>query len=533
VLTFVTPAPYGCSPPVQPLLTPCYRFDTLRAVLARTAVAVCIALCLLGADWPKWPTRRGDGGDLNRYSSTVIEIDSWAPEPEGPGKVDVSRFAAALRRVCDRLSPSRAQQLATWIHEAALLHDEDPFLIAALISRSSRCLGEKNDDQEGVGLAGIQPDMYRSNVDVDMLQYAVQDGDDWTVRAKVLSKPLSPRNLQNAQLNIEWTAALLAMWREQHAAIDHQFEQTPHRHYVSHFLWGDRVQSTRGENGVLTDRRRLLGHYGHDVPKATRVFRGVEWGAPLEGEPRVISSKPGADRDRGLRMHRGVDVDAAMHEPVLAMADGLVSFAGVDLPGRGTAVELDPDEIRDIPLREMGAGGRYVCITHRPNPTHQGSGSLFAPDPPVTAVPRAPAEGDVTDETDDQDGAPGLAVGAAQSEPSQPGKRARIELAPLEIFGFNTESLTVSCYMHLETTQVEKGQEVKRGEIIGTVGRTGCKESREHLHLEMKSEHELYDARDVLSGVLIGDPPWRSSGEERRARKRARAEGLTSSAMKE
>ena len=56
-------------------------------------------------------------------------------------------------------------------------------------------------------------------------------------------------------------------------------------------------------------------------------------------EPRVISSKPGADRDRGLRMHRGVDVDAAMHEPVLAMADGVVSFAGVDLPGRGSAVE--------------------------------------------------------------------------------------------------------------------------------------------------------------------------------------------------
>ncbi|HEY6878375.1 MAG TPA: M23 family metallopeptidase, partial [Polyangiales bacterium] len=104
---------------------------------------------------------------------------------------------------------------------------------------------------------------------------------------------------------------------------------------------------------------------------------------------------------------------------------------------------------------------------------------------------------------------------------------------PLEIFGFNPEVLTVSCYMHLEDTFVAKGQEVRRGEIIGTVGRTGCKESREHLHLELKSENELYDARDVLTGVLIGDPPWRSSSEERRARKRARAEGLTSSAMKE
>ncbi|HEY6881592.1 MAG TPA: M23 family metallopeptidase, partial [Polyangiales bacterium] len=273
---------------------------------------------------------------MSRYSCSLVDVDSWAPEPESPPRLELSRFATALRRVCDRLSPAKAQQLATWIDESAQLHGEDPFLIAAVISRASRCLGDKNDEQEGVGLAGIQPDMYRGNVEVDMLQYAVQEGDEWTVRAKVMSKPLTKRTLENPQANIEWTAALLAMWREQHDAIDHQFEQTPHRHYVSHFLWGDRVQSTRGEDGVFTDRRRLLAHYGSDLPQATRTFRGVEWGAPLEGAPRIVSSKPGADRDRGLRMHRGVDVDAAMHEPVLAMADGRVSFAGVDLPGRGT-----------------------------------------------------------------------------------------------------------------------------------------------------------------------------------------------------
>jgi hypothetical protein len=295
------------------------------------------------------------------------------------------------------------------------------------------------------------------------------------------------------------------------------------------------VQSARAEDSVFIDRRRLLQHYGQDLPVATRDFRGIEWGAPLEGSPRLVSSKPGADRDRGLRMHRGVDVDAAMNEPVLAMADGRVTFAGVDLPGRGTAVDLSPEDIHQVPSAEMGAGGRYVCITHAPDPQPRTKGSVFAPDPPVTAVPRA-SEGFESEETEDVDGSPvkgEQATSAPSEEAPAKGKRVRIELAPTEIIAVNPARLMVSCYMHLEITRVSSGDMVKRGEIIGTVGRTGCKESPAHLHLELKSERELYDARDVLTGILIGDPPWRSSSEERRARKRARAEGLTSRAMGE
>jgi hypothetical protein len=37
--------------------------------------------------------------------------------------------------------------------------------------------------------------------------------------------------------------------------IDGVFASVPHRHYVSHMLWGDRVVETDGEDRVLRTRR--------------------------------------------------------------------------------------------------------------------------------------------------------------------------------------------------------------------------------------------------------------------------------------
>ncbi|MET0343233.1 MAG: M23 family metallopeptidase [Polyangiales bacterium] len=493
--------------------------------LLRTTFALLTCSLLLGADWPKWNPRRRQGEVPQRYAAALLDPASWAPEPVQPKNVDVARFGRAIRAVCPNLTAQRAEQFARWIDGSARTHGEDPFLIAALMSRASHCKGN-SEEMQGIGLTGIQPEMYRGNVEGDMLRYAVLEGEDWTVHAKLLSRALTVQALENPESNIEWTAALLAMWREQHDAIDEQFEQAGHRHYVSHFLWGDRVQSARAEDGVFTERRRLLSHYaGTPTPVATREFRSIEFSAPLEGSPRIVSSKPGADRDRGLRMHRGVDVDAAMGEPVLAMADGRVSFAGVDLPGRGTAIDLAPETIHRVQPRDMGAGGRYVCITHAPNPVSpppQNLTSSYAPDSLVTTVPR---ESDVLrapdEETEDVDTA----------STTQTQQRRATEIKPAEIAVRDPASELVSCYMHLNSTRVRSGQVVKRGQQIGTVGRTGCKESPAHLHLELKSSRQLFDARDVLSGILIGDPPWRSAKEERRARKRARAENLTSHAF--
>jgi murein DD-endopeptidase MepM/ murein hydrolase activator NlpD len=468
--------------------------------------------------------RRREGDVPNRYAAALLDPTSWVPEPKSPKRLEWPRLARSLRAVCDRLAPVRAEQYARWIDESAAMHEEDPFLIAALMVHASRCLGAA-EEMQGIGLTGIQPAMYRGDVNIDMLQYVVREGQEWNVRAKMLSRPLTGQTLKDPQQNIEWAAALLAMWREQHDAIDAQFEQAPHRHYLSHFLWGDRVQSARAEDAVFTARRRLLEHYnGAAYPIPTREFRAITFGPPLEGSPRIVSSKPGADRDNGLRMHRGVDVDAEQGEPVLAMADGLVSFAGVDLPGRGTAVELSPESIGRVPAHEMGVGGRYVCITHLPDPKRSaGPADALVLDRSVMSIPRSPGDSDAPESTADLVKSAGYSVDAP--------KCARIELEAIEITARDPSRALVSCYMHLDTTRVRSGQDVKRGDVIGTVGRTGCKVSAAHLHLELKSERELFDARDVLTGILIGDPPWRSADEERRARRRARAEGLTSGTL--
>jgi len=64
-----------------------------------------------------------------------------------------------------------------------------------------------------------------------------------------------------------------------------------------------------------------------------------------------------------------------------------------------------------------------------------------------------------------------------------------------------------SCYMHLDTMTVRDGQEVHRGDQIGTVGRTGMRVSSPHLHLEFHGPDELLDASVILRGILIGHRP--------------------------
>jgi murein DD-endopeptidase MepM/ murein hydrolase activator NlpD len=73
-----------------------------------------------------------------------------------------------------------------------------------------------------------------------------------------------------------------------------------------------------------------------------------------------------------------------------------------------------------------------------------------------------------------------------------------------------------SAYMHLDTYYVRRGERVKRGQLIGTVGRSGLKGAHAHLHFELR-EHTSRTVRDrhldplnVLGSLVIAPhDTWR------------------------
>jgi murein DD-endopeptidase MepM/ murein hydrolase activator NlpD len=116
---------------------------------------------------------------------------------------------------------------------------------------------------------------------------------------------------------------------------------------------------------VITTRRRFVAHYqdAPDLHKPTPM--GLNIVCPLEGIPRVASSGPGEDRDGGLRRHKGLDLVASEGEPVRALADGTVIFAGVNMHNAPRKGPISPSKIgRYKNRRNLGAGGIYLCLRH-------------------------------------------------------------------------------------------------------------------------------------------------------------------------
>lgn len=377
-----------------------------------------------------------------------VSVTDWPPEPNSPGTVDPIRFASALKTLCGWMPPGRAKLYAETTIQAANEFGEDPFLIGALIYRESRCRPTK-EELGGVGLTLIVPSMYQGRFKSRNYHYRVLNQHrNWEERTLALNKyPFVLRRLLQAESNIYFAAGLLSTWRDQHATVDAVFEQVPHRHYVSHWVWGDRVRSARAEDRILGDRRRLLQYYGAIAPAAPIAREGLLLGSPLDGAPRVVSSAMGSDRSNG-RQHRGIDIEAEFGESVRAIADGRVVFSGVDLPGNHHNESLSIEEANAYNRRAMGRGGRYICISH-----------------------------------------------------------SRADAEPL-----------VSCYMHLETVEVEVGSQVARDQRIGTVGRTGMLRSSPHLHIEVHSPDQLLDPQKVLSGHVIGRPQDKPKPRRRRRR---------------
>ena len=304
----------------------------------------------------------------NRIAIARVALSDWPDEPESPSEVDPARFAAALQSICGWLPDERAANFTRYVLESARAFEVDPFLLGALVFREGRCRSDNDssDRGSGVGLTRIDPRVYWENVRGGHLRYQVREGDEWVQRDREVARfPFNGPRLMNHETNVYWAGALLSMWRDQHESLAWAYEHAPHRHYVSHFIWGDRVRSPRQEDRVLTERRRLLEYYGAHEGMAPIRWGGLELGCPLDGCPRVISSWIGSERDGGARHHRGVDVESLPGEPVRAVADGLVVFAGVDLPGGMQNQQLRGQAaFEEMPSARLAAGGRYVCVRH-------------------------------------------------------------------------------------------------------------------------------------------------------------------------
>ena len=70
-----------------------------------------------------------------------------------------------------------------------------------------------------------------------------------------------------------------------------------------------------------------------------------------------------------------------------------------------------------------------------------------------------------------------------------------------------------SRYAHLNKFAVEKGQEVKRGQVVGYIGCTG-KATGVHLHYEVMKDDQLIDPADYLGPSLRGSAPELAELEE-------------------
>lgn len=436
------------------------------AVLLLLVISVGVA-----ADAAPWRRRRRADVRPSRRATSLVTIEDWGAEPRSPETVDPERFARAIRELCGWMPPGRATRYGGWIQEYAAEFEIDPFLLGGVMHRMGRC-NPRAETLSGIGLTAIPRRMYGDFVRRGAYTYWVlgPEGTWLEQTLRVDRFPFSEHRLRRPQENLYFAAAFLRVWREQAHSLAQAWEQHPHRHYVSHFVWGDRVRSDRAEDRILLDRRRLLQYYGTQPVMTGIASHGRQWAPPLDGAPRVISSWIGAERDDGARSHRGVDVESVLGEPVRAIAAGRVNFAGVDFPGRLNNRNMSREEIEAVPRQRLGRGGRYVCILHRRADMAGAEGGAPEPSEPSADDPEADEE-------------------AAEGEASD-----------------GVPSYLRSCYMHLEDVEVAWGQEVAAGERIGTVGRTGMLRSAPHLHLELHGPEGLMDPSEVLAGYLIGHP---------------------------
>lgn len=292
----------------------------------------------------------------------LIDLSRWPTEPPSPATVNPEDLASALRSLCPTSTHPRLEAYAGAIVRYSRQFEVDPWLVAALVYTQSDCT-EGLQTSYGTGLTLINIGMHERHIRRGKYHYGVRTKLGWERKTlRVDAFPFHKRALGNPEVNLYYAAAIVRVFSEQCPHIDSEFDSHPHRHSVSHFVWGDQVGDARPEDRILTARRRLLESHAR-TRRRNRRLAGIEFISPLQGFPRVVTSGLGEPRDGGRRPHRGIDFASEAGEPVLAIASGVVTFAGVDWERRAH-IALEPWGAQLVHRRHMGPKGLFVEVDH-------------------------------------------------------------------------------------------------------------------------------------------------------------------------
>lgn len=300
---------------------------------------------------------------LRPRGNGLLNLTYWPEEPAAPARVVTGDLAAAMAQLCP--ASAEAKQLERYA-EAIIRYSQefsvDPWLLAALVYTQSGCRHEAYNSY-GTGLSLLNVGMHEANIRNGVYRFGVWTERGWTRKElDVTAFRFRREALKHPEPNIYFAAAILNMFRQQCPQIDGAFESAPHRHAVSHFIWGDRVVDTGPEDRILTARRRLLHSYAR-LNRGGRELVGISFMSPLDGYPRIATSGLGEPRDNGRRPHRGIDFASEEGEPVRSIAAGTVTFAGVDWERRAH-IPLEPWGAAIVHQKHMGPRGLFVEIEH-------------------------------------------------------------------------------------------------------------------------------------------------------------------------
>ena len=317
----------------------------------------------------KTPWQRRIGRDFDarhNLSYQIVQPKMWPAEPPSPPSPASDTFRSALSELCGQMPPTRLTKYAETILQASEQFGSDPFLAAALMYHQSGCRPKTPDYETRHGLTRVPLEMHAPHVRGGEYRYYVKQNGQWVRKALSLGDlRYNEWQMEKPAANLTFAAAVLAVLEKQCKDLDETFGGAPHRHAVSHWFFGDKVRSAEPEDAVLTVRRRLLAYYRGNKPVRVGVFNSVPLVAPMDGVPRLLLDYFGNKRGNKKSIgHQGIDIAGLSGEPVRAVADGKVSFAGVDLKGGNPSRQTTPEEAAAVSPAALGSGGLWVTLNH-------------------------------------------------------------------------------------------------------------------------------------------------------------------------